>query len=209
MEGSFIAVSGVLNVVAGVALLVYWYSFAVFLPYKELATTLAILIKNRNWTWINALGALGAMLGVLGQAGMLAVQIDDVASIGVIGFFIASAGTILLIGTMLWETILWPILVNLYPELFEFEGALYKSKTFVPFFVVSGLIYALGYVLVGVGIMQAGKLPKFAGILMAIGSPLFGLGSMFGKYQVYPRTLGVTMLSAALIWLGFAMTTGV
>jgi hypothetical protein len=40
---------------------------------------------------------------------------------------------------------------------------------------------------------------------LAIGAPAFGLGSMFGKYQVYPRTLGVTLLSIGLIWLGAAM----
>jgi hypothetical protein len=28
---------------------------------------------------------------------------------------------------------------------------------------------------------------------------------MFGKYQVYPRTLGVTLLSIGLIWLGLGM----
>ena len=70
MSNDFVSISGYLNVIAGGALLVYWYAFAIFLPYRELSTTLAILVKNRNWVWINSLGVLGALAGLLGQAGI-------------------------------------------------------------------------------------------------------------------------------------------
>jgi hypothetical protein len=80
-----------------------------------------------------------------------------------------------------------------------------NSKTFLPFFIVAGLIYSLGYVLVGIGIIQAGILPSLTGYLIAIGAPAFGLGSLFGKMQVYPRTLGVTLMSVGLIWVGLSM----
>jgi hypothetical protein len=39
----------------------------------------------------------------------------------------------------------------------------------------------------------------------AIGAPTFGLGSLFGKLQIYPRSLGITLLSGGLIWLGVRM----
>ena len=111
----------------------------------------------------------------------------------------------MLIGTMLWETVLWPILQQYDETLLSFTGPIYQSKVFLPFFIVAGLVYSLGYVLVGVGIVQAGILPRTAGIFLAIGAPSFGLGPMFGKFQVYVRSLGVTMMSVALIWMGFAM----
>jgi hypothetical protein len=53
--------------------------------------------------------------------------------------------------------------------------------------------------------MQADVLPRTGGLLLAIGAPTFGLGAMFGKVQVYPRSIGVTLLSAGLIWLGIGM----
>jgi hypothetical protein len=205
MLAAFIEISGLLNILAGVLLLIYWYAFALFLPYRELSTTLSILVENRNWTWINTVGVLGALFGLLGQAGILAAQTEGLGWLGLIGFFVASAGTTLLIGTMLWETVLWPILVSHDAALLNFQGPIYSSKTFVPFFILSGLIYSLGYIMVGVGIMQVSVLPWFGGLLLAIGAPTFGLGSMFGKYQVYPRTLGVTLLSVGLIWLGIGM----
>ena len=208
MESDFVRVSGVFNMVSGVALLVYWYSFAAFLPYRELSTTLSLLVKSRNWTWINALGVIGALSGLLGQSGILLGQMDRAGWVGLIGYFVASVGTVLLIGTMLWETILWPVLVRHDASLLDFDGPIYKSSTFVPFFVVSALIYSAGYVLVGVEIVLAGVFPRLAGLLLAVGAPAFGLGALFGKGQVYPRSFGVTMMSAALVWLGIAMLLG-
>ncbi len=205
MNEGFVDASGLINIGAGVLLLIYWYSFALFLPYGKLSSTLAILVENRNWTWINALGALGALLGLLGQAGIVVVQIEVAGWAVVTGFFVASAGTTLLIGTMLWETVLWPILVKRDPNLLSFQGPIYTSKTFLPFFILSGVIYGVGYVLVGAGLMQAGVLPSMAGLLLMIGAPVFGLGAMFGRLQVYIRSLGLTALCAGIIWLGLEM----
>jgi len=205
MNSSFISISAYLNILAGITLLIYWYSFALFLPYRELSTTLSIFVKNRNWIWINSLGVMGALAGLLGQAGIFVIQMTNINWYASVGFFIATLGTTLLIGTMLWETILWPILIKHEESLLDFQGPIYSSKVFIPFFIVSGLIYSLGYILVGIGIIQADVLSPAAGLLLAVGAPTFGLGSMFGKYQVYPRTAGITMMSAGLIWIGFGM----
>ncbi len=202
---NFLSISGYLNVIAGFVLLVYWYSFAIFLPYRALSTTLAILVKNRNWVWVNSLGVLGALAGLLGQAGVYVVQIPHTDWAASIGFYVAVLGTTLLIGTMLWDTILWPILVKYDESLLDFQGPIYLSKVFLSHFVIAGLIYSVGYVLVGVGIVQADVLPRGAGYLLAVGAPAFGLGAMFGKLQVYPRTIGITLMSGGLIWLGFEM----
>lgn len=205
MVESFVVGSGVINAASGILLIVYWYAFAIFMPYRELSTTLSLLVRNRNWTWINALGVFGALFGLLGQPGMLVAQFENINVVGIVGFFVASAGTVMLLGTMLWETVLWPILVRHDSSLLDFSGPIYRSKTFLPFFISAGLLYSTGYVMVGVAIMQAEILPAAGGLLMAIGAPTFGLGAMFGKYQAIVRSIGVTLLSAGLIWLGIAM----
>lgn len=205
MSETFIIISGWLNVIAGVALLVYWYAFALFLPYRELSTTLAILVKNRNWFWINTLGVSGALAGLLGQAGIYVVQMGNSNWLSTLGFYLATLGTTLLVGTMLWDTILWPILIQQDESLLDFQGPIYTSRSYLPFFILAGLIYSLGYILVGIGIAQSGVLPRLAGYLLAIGAPTFGLGTLFGKYQVYPRTLGITLMGISLIWIGIVM----
>ena len=205
MNANFINISGYLNLFSGIALLVYWYAFAIFMPYRQLSTTLSILVKNRNWGWINSLGVIGALAGLLGQAGIYVAQLANPNWPAIAGFYIATMGTTLLIGTMLWETVLWPILVKHEESLLDFSGPIYTSKSVLPFFVTAGLIYSAGYILVGIGIVQAGVLPQATGYLLAIGAPTFGLGSMFGKYQVYPRSVGITLMGAGLIWLGLNM----
>ena len=205
MNGNFVTVGAFLNIFSGITLLIYWFAFAIFLPYRELSTTLSILVKNRNWIWINSLGVIGAIAGLMGQAGIFVIQMTNINGYASVGFYIATLGTTLLIGTMLWETILWPILVKHQESLLDFQGPIYTSKVFFPFFIVAGLVYSLGYILVGIGIIQADVLSPTAGLLLAVGAPTFGLGAMFGKYQVYPRTAGITLMSAGLIWIGFGM----
>lgn len=205
MLNAFINISGYLNVLAGITLLTYWYAFAIFLPYRDLSTTLAILVKNRNWVWINTLGVIGATAGLLGQAGIYLFQVPNANWFSVTGFYIAVTGTMLLIGTMLWDTVLMPILVKFDETLLDFRGPIYSSRVYLPFFILSGLIYGLGYILVGIGIVQSGSFPTGVGYLIAFGAPTFGLGTMFGKLQVYIRSLGITLLSAGLIWVGYIM----
>ena len=205
VDGNFIMISGILNLAGGILLLVYWYAFAIFMPYGKLSDTLAILVENKNWGWINSLGVLGALCGLLGQGGIYTFQMNSITTASSLGFYIAVAGTTLLIGTMLWESVLWPILVKHDQNLLSFQGPIYTSKVFLPFFITAGLIYSAGYILVGIGIIQADILPKVAGYLLAIGAPAFGLGSLFGKLQVYPRSLGVTLLSVGLIWIGWTL----
>jgi len=205
VDGNFIMISGILNLAGGILLLVYWYAFAIFMPYGKLSDTLAILVENKNWGWINSLGVLGALCGLLGQGGIYTFQMNSITTASSLGFYIAVAGTTLLIGTMLWESVLWPILVKHDQNLLSFQGPIYTSKVFLPFFITAGLIYSAGYILVGIGIIQADILPKVAGYLLAIGAPTFGLGSLFGKLQVYPRSLGVTLLSVGLIWIGWTL----
>ena len=53
--------------------------------------------------------------------------------------------------------------------------------------------------------MKTGILPWSSGLLLAIGAPTFGLGALFGRLQVYVRSLGVTLMSAGLIWLAISM----
>lgn len=201
----FIGISGYLNLLAGVALLIYWYSYAIFLPYRELSTTLSILVKNKHWKWINTLGVIGALAGLLGQAGLYVLQMEKGSGTATIGFYVATMGTAMILGTMLWDTILWPILARYDERFLDFQGPIYTSKTFLPYFAISGLIYSVGYVLVGIGIVQSGVLPQLTGYLIGIGAPAFGLGAMFGKMQVYPRTAGITMMGIGLIWIGFVM----
>lgn len=202
---NFLKVSGYTNIAAGLLLLAFWYLYAILLPYAQLTNSLSILVQDKDWVFVNILGVTGTLLGMVGLVGLYLRIGDASGGLGLAGFVLVFIGTALLLGTLLWDTIVWPILVQHDPSLLDFSGPIYTSKIFVPYFVTAGLVYALGYVLFGIAIARSGMLSSWGGVLLAVGAPLFGMGALFGKMQVYPRSIGITAMGAALIWLGLQM----
>lgn len=205
MTTIFVQLSGFINIFSGLLMLAFWYLYAILLPYRQLSNTISILVLDRHWTLVNVLGVSGSILGILGLTGSFFVQLAKFGRLGLIGFLCAFLGATLLFGALLWDTIIWPILAQHDSTLLDFQGPIYSSKTFVPFFVSAGLVYSLGFILFGIATAQAGVLPGWGGIMLAIGAPLFGLGALFGSYQVIPRTIGVTVFSIGLIWIGYSI----
>lgn len=201
----FVQWSGYFNIASGILLLLFWYLYAILMPYSQLNTTLSLLVLNKNWTFVNLLGSLGALLGTVGLVGLFISMQDQLSKMATWGFVIALIGTILMFITLVRDTLLWPILAQHDPSLLDFTGPIYTSKTFMPFFIFSVGVYSIGYVLFGLAIAQSGLFPVWTGHLFAWGTLLFGLGAAFGNLQVYIRSVGITGLSAGLIWLGILM----
>jgi hypothetical protein len=202
---TFIQWAAVANILSGVLLLTFWSLFAVLLPYRQLADTLSILVMNRYWVLVNLFGVTGAIAGLFGLVGIFVSLGDHASALSLFGFVLAFLGTVLILGTLLWDTVIWPILANHDPKMLDFQGPIYSSKTFLPFFITAGLLYSVGYLLFGLAIANSAAFPAGTGWLLAAGGPLFGLGPLFGKLQVFFRTVGIVLLSAGLIWLGFVM----
>lgn len=201
----FVQMSGYFNIASGVLLFLYWYLYAILMPYSQLDKTLSLLVLNKNWTFVNLLGSLGALLGTVGLVGLYFSLQDQISKTATWGFVIALIGTILMFITLVRDTLIWPILAQHDPSLLDFSGPIYASKTFLPFFIFSGVVYTIGYVIFGLSIAQSGLYPVWAGHLFAWGALMFGLGAAFGNLQVYIRSVGITGLSAGLIWLGYLM----
>lgn len=205
MIRELVRVSGALNVAAATCLLVYWYAFVAFMPYLELSTTLSLLVLDPEWTPINALGATGAALGLMGLPGLYVVHAERLGRLGLAAFLVTLLGSALLLGPMLWDTIIWPPLAHHDPHLLDFDGPIYSSPAFLPFFATSGLLWGLGYALFASRIARAEVLPSVAAWLVCVGAPLFGLGALFGKAQAIPRSIGITAFVVGLAWMGRAM----
>jgi len=202
---SLIQWAGYFNIISGILMLTYWYLYAILLPYGKLSTTLSILVLNRHWTFVNILGVLGSILSILGLIGLYISLEDQITPLTTIGFLIAIVGSILMFLTLVRDTILWPILAKHDPSLLDFSGPIYTSKTFLPFFIFSGILYAIGYLIFGLALANSSTFPLWAGHLMAWGAVLFALGALFGPWQVYIRSVGITALSTGTLWLGVVL----
>lgn len=200
-----VRLSASINVAAALLLLIYWYSFVAFMPYLELSTTLSILVLTPAWTTVNAIGAAGAVLGLLGLPGLYAHHASRLGRAGLAGFCVTLVGSALLMGPMLWDTIVWPPIARHDPTLLDFDGPIYRSPAFIPFFATAGLLWGVGYFVLASRIAKAGVLPRIPAWLVAVGAPLFGTGALLGKAQAIPRSLGITAFCIGLAWLGIAL----
>ena len=201
----FVQISGYFNIASGVLLFLFWYLYAILMPYSQLENTLSLLVLNKNWIFVNLVGSLGALLGAVGLVGLFFSMQDQISKMATWGFVIALIGTILMFITLVRDTLIWPILAQHDPSLLDFSGPIYASKTFFPFFIFSGVVYTIGYVIFGLSIVKSDLYPVWAGHLFAWGALMFGLGAAFGNLQVYIRSAGISGLSTGLIWLGFLM----
>ena len=202
---SFLRLTGYINIFSGVLMLAFWYLYAILLPYSKLSTTLSILVLDRDWTLVNILGSLGSMLGILGLVGLYFSLEDEISTTATVGFLIAMTGSILMFVTLMRDTIMWPILAKHDPSLLDFTGPIYTSKTFLPFFIFSVILYAAGHIIFGLALANSSIYPQWAGHLLAWGALLFAVGAMFGSLQVYIRSVGLTALTIGTIWLGIIL----
>lgn len=205
---TFIQWAGYFNIASGVLMFLFWYLYAILLPYDQLSSTLSLLVLNKNWAFVNILGASGALLGIIGLVGLFISAGGRLSNFATLGFIIALLGSILMFIALVRDTLLWPILANHDPSLLDFNGPIYTSRTFLPFFIFSGVLYTVGNVIFGLAIAGTGLYPAWAGHFLAWGALLFGLGAAFGEWQVYIRSIGITALSISLVWLGYLMRQG-
>ncbi len=81
-----------------------------------------------------------------------------------------------------------------------------------PVVIINGLaaiLFMIGYVMFGIAMIRTGTLPRWSGVLVAVGAPAHSLG--FGIAQLVSTAawpiaiLGSVSLGAGLAWPGYRM----
>lgn len=174
--------SGLLAIGAG--------AYMVLLPFLHPSDDVGV--RSAAWVPVHVLyfGALAVTLLVL--VGILARQLQRAGWLGVAGFLVAFAGTVMLL----------------------LEG---REHLFSPDFgvgtplglwelVAASLVFSVGYILLGSAIAIARVLPRGAGILLTIGGPIVAFSPPIGILPVL--VVGHTLFGLGLAWTGYALWTG-
>lgn len=189
-----------LHVAAALAMVGFWYAYALVLPFRRLPEGIHHLAVHPGWTPISLMGGGGCTLAVLALAATWRVHADALDGAGEVGILLAITGLVMLAGNLFWEAILWPVLSRETPEVLRFDGPVYGSRSLLGFFGTAGLIFSAGYVTLAWALPPA--FPVGAAWCLGAGAPLFALGPLFGGLQVWVRSVGITALSVGHLWLG-------
>jgi hypothetical protein len=152
-------------------------------PFSEEAQTGSYIFRQ-------ALFLLGVMLLLVGLVGLYAHQSQAAGALGLVGFLVAFAGTVLVAGFIWAGTFIAPALATEAPEFLDAGPP--------PGYFPALVTCSVGWLLFGIAALRARVFPRWATILLIVGAVLF----------VLPLPLTAIVLSVAVGWLGFRLFTG-
>jgi hypothetical protein len=135
------------------------------------------VILESSWAAIHSLWFLGTILTLLGLMGLYARQVEETGRLATAGVLLVFVGMLPLLSLMFFDSYIVPILAANRPELLDPHGPLMAAPELMVTGVLSTTVVALGYLLFGIATMRAGVLPRWGGLLLAVG----GLAFLFGQ----------------------------
>ncbi|AJY74197.1 hypothetical protein [Paenibacillus beijingensis] len=166
-------------------------------------------VTTGAWAIVHYLTIAMSLFGLLGIAGIYARQVKEAGWLGLAGFLLYSLWLVLVTAFTFAEAFILPLLATDAPKFVEgFLGLSSGSAgemslgalTAAP--PVSGVLYMLGGLLVGIATFRAGILPRWAAGVLAFGAVSALAASLLphglGRIAAVPVGLG-------LAWLGYAL----
>ncbi len=132
----------------------------------------------------------------LGLVGLYARQAEAAGPLGLLGFVVAFAGTVLVAGFAWVDTFVAPELATLAPRFIESGPPPGRSLSFV--------VFGVGWALFGLASLVGRVYPSRAAILLIIGAIIGTVVSL----TFLPVPLGWLPFEAPVAWLGVALLTG-
>jgi hypothetical protein len=164
--------------------------------------TILGLLSSDPASTITVAGAMVSLVGgtllVLGLPGMYAIQAQRAGILGLIGTTLMLI-YVLILGTFgnTFNALVLPYIATHAPALMNNPPGGLEL-----FFMVGGLLGAVGGILLGIAIMRAAILPRWAGLLLMVGVVLQFAGDFL---QSPIANLGFLFVMIAFAWLGLGV----
>lgn len=166
-------------------------------------------VTTATWANVHIAATVMGYFGILGMAGLYARQVEKTGWMGLAGFALFSLWLALVMAFSLVEAFILPGLATESPAfvagfLGMFSGApsAVNLSALPMIWQVSGLLYIAGPLLFGIATFRAAVLPRWAGLLLALGAALVPVGALLPPER---ESLIMVPVGLALSWLGYAL----
>jgi len=159
------------------------------------------------WTPIHAVLTISYMLFLFGLIGFYLVQADKAGRLGSVGFLLAFFGTVLVTAQVAVATLILPVIATQQDApktAFEMLDPAGPLSVFSSISLVASVALGIGLILMGIATMRAGVLPRWAGLLLIVGTVL-EFAVLVGAPGAMIVKLGDVAIDAAKIWIVYAL----
>jgi hypothetical protein len=192
--------AGISAMVAGIC----YVLVGIFHPLNILSS-----VTTTRWAIVHVLAMAMSFFGLLGMAGLYARQAEKTGWLGLAGYLVFSLWLALILGFTFVEVFILPIVATAAPTfvagwlgMFTGTASEIDLGALPIVWTISGPIYILGGLLFGIATFRARILPRWAGILLAVGTVIGPVAILFPP-ELQPKV--AVPVGLALAWLGYAL----
>jgi hypothetical protein len=182
----------------------FYVAVGLFHPIETLAS-----VTTTRWLIVHALATAMCFFGPLGLVGLYARQVKETGWLGLAGYLLLSLFYALTAPFTFAEVLFLPRLaapaptvVESYLGMFNGHPGAINLGILGTVYTLSGLVYILGGLLFGIATIRAGILPRWAAVLLALGTGLSPMASVLPQEH---KALVAVPMGLALVWLGYAL----
>jgi hypothetical protein len=159
----------------------------------------------------HVLDFVGLILLIPGFIGLYARLANRAGMLGFAGFLLTVLPLMVMMGISVVDMSIWPAIARVQPDLIltaegEFNQASGPFAATIALIVPFAMTGALGSILFGIAIWRSGLMPSLAGLLLALGGPLYFMGPGFVPHEMLLLNLLVYgPFALATVWLGASL----
>lgn len=166
-------------------------------------------VTTMPWMVVHVLAMATSIFGLFGLAGLYARQAEKSGWLGLVGYILLSLWLALILGFTFVEVFILPALATAAPTfvagwlgMFNGTASEIGLGSLPTLWLLTGPIYILGGILFGIATFRARILPRWAGVLLAIGTAMGPLAALL-PLDLQPKV--AVPVGVALIWLGYSL----
>jgi len=161
------------------------------------------------WLVVHILAMGTSFFGMLGLTGLYARQAEKTGWLGLAGYLLLNLWLALILGFTFVEVFILPVIASAAPAfvagwlgMFTGTASEINLSALPTVWTITGPLYILGGILFGIATFRARILPRWSGILLAVGTAI-GPAAAFISLEYQPKV--AVPVGAALIWMGYAL----